>query len=646
MSGFKDTFTKQETDENLLDYDDSAFYYFATVLLVCILLPLAYSFCMQALIGTFDPETPFIHAKTAVIKTCRCADCHTRHKGVEKKRAGRVRKFGVRAVVQLVLIVAIIYLIFVLLDWISKAPEGIKPFDPFEILAITPDATDKEIKSAFRKMSLKYHPDKNPGDNIAAGRFIQASKAYEALTSELARKNYEKYGNPDGPSPMKVAIGLPRFLLNTENHVIILVVFFAILLVLVPASVMYFMSRGKTTDKNGVLVENTRFFAGTVSENMTHKKILLLIAAAPEFVDTKSTKETVAEIASLKRLYEEFIPTKKPLHPRVIKNYLILLAHMMRKKLGPVLKKDLEHLLNKAGSLIETMTEVSFILSMQGSKRMSVDAVSFMLDISQLLTQAMWMHDSNLLMLPHTNSINLKDFKLGKKGRIQMLDDNTTEALKSKFSESHFLDIQETLRFIPAMKVTAIAKVDSEENDDVITEGDVVTVVVTIERLHLKEGEEVGLVHAPFQPRCKYEKLWLFVIEPEKRKMVFLKQYSSVERVITEDKIKFQVGAQCPPYFLCQGIHKWEVIVKSDSYYDIDATAPLEFTVLPNEAVKKDVFVHPDDLELDKHPTWFQQVMGNKLDEDTESSDEEDSAMHGLEEIKEKADEEGFDEVE
>jgi translocation protein SEC63 len=106
---------------------------------------------------------------------------------------------------------------------------------------------------------------------------------------------------------MKVSIGLPRFLLNTENHVIILIVFFAILLGAVPALVMYFMGRGKTTDKNGVLVENSRFFAGTVRENMTHKKILLLIAAAPEFIDTKSTKETVAEISSLKRLYDEFI---------------------------------------------------------------------------------------------------------------------------------------------------------------------------------------------------------------------------------------------------------------------------------------------------------------------------------------------------
>lgn len=48
----------------------------------------------------------------------------------------------------------------------------IKIFDPFEILDINSEASNKEIKSAFRKKSLLYHPDKNPGDNIAAGKYL------------------------------------------------------------------------------------------------------------------------------------------------------------------------------------------------------------------------------------------------------------------------------------------------------------------------------------------------------------------------------------------------------------------------------------------------------------------------------------------
>lgn len=59
-------------------------------------------------------------------------------------------------------------------------------------------------------MSLVYHPDKNQDDPLAASRFMQITRAHAALTDETAKRNYEKYGNPDGPQTTKVGIGLPR----------------------------------------------------------------------------------------------------------------------------------------------------------------------------------------------------------------------------------------------------------------------------------------------------------------------------------------------------------------------------------------------------------------------------------------------------
>merc|ERR1719161_3449940 len=115
----------------------------------------------------------------------------------------------------------------------SEAKE-IKAFDPYDILEIEPGATDKDIKKAYRALSLKYHPDKNPDDPLAASKFIQITKAHAALTDENARQNYEKYGNPDGPQTTKVGIGLPRFLLEKDNHILILCMFFAFLLFIVP----------------------------------------------------------------------------------------------------------------------------------------------------------------------------------------------------------------------------------------------------------------------------------------------------------------------------------------------------------------------------------------------------------------------------
>ncbi|KAL8433288.1 hypothetical protein ACSSS7_003972 [Eimeria intestinalis] len=63
--------------------------------------------------------------------------------------------------------------------------QSIKTFDPFEILDVSPSATQREIKKAYRLMSLKYHPDKNVNDPTQGAKFILIAKAYQALTDEF-----------------------------------------------------------------------------------------------------------------------------------------------------------------------------------------------------------------------------------------------------------------------------------------------------------------------------------------------------------------------------------------------------------------------------------------------------------------------------
>ena len=145
------------------------------------------------------------------------------------------------------------------------------------------EATNKEIKSAFRKKSLLYHPDKNPGDNIAAGKYLQVTRAYEVLTSELARANYEKYGNPDGPAPLRFGIGIPLFLLDEENHVLILCVAFFVMLVLIPGSVIYWMNKSGKYTENGVIADNTYHLQRSVEENVTVKKLVYILSLCLEF---------------------------------------------------------------------------------------------------------------------------------------------------------------------------------------------------------------------------------------------------------------------------------------------------------------------------------------------------------------------------
>ena len=66
--------------------------------------------------------------------------------------------------------------------------------DYYKVLEINRDATDKDITKAFRRLSLKYHPDKNPGDQEAAQKFIEVNKAHETLTNPDHRRVYDLQG--------------------------------------------------------------------------------------------------------------------------------------------------------------------------------------------------------------------------------------------------------------------------------------------------------------------------------------------------------------------------------------------------------------------------------------------------------------------
>lgn len=67
--------------------------------------------------------------------------------------------------------------------------------DYYEVLEISKNATDVEIKKAYRKKALKYHPDKNPDDPDAEAQFKEAAEAYEVLRNPDKRQRYDRYGH-------------------------------------------------------------------------------------------------------------------------------------------------------------------------------------------------------------------------------------------------------------------------------------------------------------------------------------------------------------------------------------------------------------------------------------------------------------------
>jgi curved DNA-binding protein CbpA len=86
----------------------------------------------------------------------------------------------------------------------------------YDILGLKPTCTTEEVKTAYRKLALKYHPDQNPGDVYFEQRFIELNEAYQTLSIPQSRRVYDRSLNappnrpkplyPENPDPIRVTL--------------------------------------------------------------------------------------------------------------------------------------------------------------------------------------------------------------------------------------------------------------------------------------------------------------------------------------------------------------------------------------------------------------------------------------------------------
>lgn len=481
-------------------YDESGttFYYVLLTFLGFILVPSTYFFWPQD--EKLDPEKKKKYQANAK-GTVYWEACQEKGARMEKKdpwKRTRNRIATLFIFIGWILIAMVVYKI-------SQFDYEMANFDPYEILQVPLSADKKEIKSQYKKLSLIYHPDKPTGNEKL---FMKLRKAFDALTDETARYNWEHYGNPDGPQAMEFGIGLPAWIVEEKNSIWVLGVYTLIFMIGLPTAVWYWWSRSSKFSGEQVLLDTTQLYYYFVHKtpHMMLRRVLMVLASSLEFekghnheiverpTDNVEIPQLVKYITNLGINNKE-----KPLcFGYSVKARCLIFAHLSRIPLNKqTLHQDRLYVIKKCPYLIHEMVQcISQLILLAHAGRIarlpSLDTVEATMRCSSLVVQALWEKHSPLLQLPHIDDDMLRLFLMKRKSiktpkQLAQLKEEDRRNMLKYLNDEEYNDLVKVLSLLPFLEMEVRTEVVDDEEQHVVTAGAIITVTISIERHSLAE---------------------------------------------------------------------------------------------------------------------------------------------------------------
>ncbi|PNF30988.1 Translocation protein SEC63-like protein [Cryptotermes secundus] len=470
-------------------YDESGgtFFYFLLSFLALLLIPGTYYWWPRKI------------KQVTVLNECHCGDCKKKKLLLQSNEPWKGTK---QLFIKLLIISG--WMILILLAYkVSQFDYEYANFDPYEILGVPLGSSQADIKKSYRKLSLILHPDKETGNEKA---FMKLTKAYQALTDDEARRNWEKYGNPDGPGAMSFGIALPSWIVEKENSVWVLGLYALVFMVALPTVVGMWWYKSIRYSGDQVLLDTTQmyyyFFHKTPS--MALKRVIMILAASLEFekkhngeiversTDNEEVPHLIKQIPNLSEKNRE-----RPLcFTYSIKARALLHAHLNRIPLNPeTLDKDRQYIVKKCPYLIQEMVNcVSQLILLAYARRIlrlpNIETIENCMKLCPMIVQGMWEYKSPLLQLPHITEENLKYFS-SKKRHIKSIQQfvQLTHAerrhILRNLSDEQYEDVMNVVSKMPHIDFQVRSEVIDDENPTVYTAGAIVTVTVTLVRYTL-----------------------------------------------------------------------------------------------------------------------------------------------------------------
>jgi len=510
-------------------------------------------------------------------------------------------------------------------------------YDPYKILGLDSGASDLDIKKAYRSLSRTHHPDKG-GD---AEEFQKISKAYQALSDEEAKKNWEKYGNPDGKQALEVGLGLPSVMLHPQLRYLFLLGYLGIFAVVSRA---LFALRNKN--------EKTVFNLLDGSLDWIRGRLMYFAKAVPRTLpetmasieDLRSLEYTNEDLNELERILAVLGDNERPRifftsnenGPMVLgvprSNTVLLHAHLSRVIVGNVsasLQKKLNEILEtipiSCSFAVKFCAESQMIFQILRAMRQQRPDVENRLDMWQeiikfqaLCVQGLSHKESTLLQIftPEESSLILKSqrgldirsfLNLNSKEKDSLLTSVIGPVGNERRDEVD--RISQTLPVIEVNLEFGVASIKGGEFDEdgnlmdsesvtvtkgtkkvapklrpTIYEGNIVTANLTIRHKNLSDDAAVPHVYSPNFPSILDEEWHVWVLDPNDLVMQLGSENDPQRAPIFYQIIRPKLGLETlttASFPVSKADSKrLTVVVKSSVYLGLDIEASARYTVL------------------------------------------------------------------
>ena len=543
MSSFNEFFDYNNRI-NEVQFESYSFYPFLETIII--LLIIYFSFKLYFSLKSSDIK----YQNSTEYLNCQCEICIKRLKKLNKKN-----QKNKHTKLYIAILFLLIYFVKKYYDIILENQEKIKTFDPYEILEIEPLSTKADIKKAYKRLALLYHPDKNQNDINAKNKFMLINKAYETLTNDIAKKNFELYGNPDGPISMRLSLGLPSFILNKSYHSLILIFLLIIICIVAPYKFLSWYDHNLKFEENGLLKSTKDYFKKSTNLNTNIINLPFILGNCEDFnlIQEPHIKSELTQINNMYDKYKNIYKNKDVLEnigyrislnkkkaigiayeysfcDRTDKNYLKL--HKLNEYIILLSK-----LLN---SFIEAQKEKYFLLKyfkrhkdkLKDSKNkelvelLNVEPITDQFLFSCIIYQQCFYQGISIFLmqnkfipyiqLPHVNPKNLetfqkKDFDISIEQFMKYADNEKEDILKTifEFKNSQIKDIVEATKAIPRYEYKMNTYVEGFEDTGFI-KGDKITFKIDIKRLNGID-KIFGMQHSKCFPEFFNEFIYAFI---------------------------------------------------------------------------------------------------------------------------------------